>query len=91
MNNDGIADLIWENSNSGKVVAWFMDSNGTTESQVELLDKSKWEIKEITDMDNDGIADLIWQNSNTGHVIVWLMDINGTKKYSLKALKHTKL
>ena len=75
-NGDGMADVIWQNSNTGDVYIWLM--NGTTiTSQVDMgVIGSGWAIRGVGDFNGDGKADVLWQNGISGEVYIWFM--NGT-------------
>ncbi len=75
INHDGQTDLVWQNSSTGALVAWYM--NGTTAIQTVSLAPAAvpagWEIRSVADYDRDGNADLIWQNMTTGELFICYM------------------
>jgi hypothetical protein len=77
-NEDGKADILWQNTSTGQVDIWLM--NGTTiasqGSPATVLPSSGWSIHGVGDFDGAGTSDILWQNSTTGEVYIWLM--NGT-------------
>jgi len=69
-NKDGIADLVFQNSN-GYVKTWELDSTGAkvTERWLTNLGSTDWEIcKDIIDLDNDGDVDILLQNKTNGYL-----------------------
>ena len=86
INNDGKADLIFQNT-AGQVYAWFLDGTGqtvnTTTGAGRLGTKfltsgglGDWRIVATADVNSDGFPDLVFQN-NAGQVVVWTMDGSG--------------
>ncbi|MBL9216481.1 MAG: immunoglobulin domain-containing protein [Opitutaceae bacterium] len=75
-NNDGRADLVWQNTLTGDASVWLM--NGTKRSSSKALGRitADWLLAGAGDFNNDGKGDLLWQNLVTGLAQVWLM--NGT-------------
>jgi FG-GAP-like repeat len=71
-NNDGVADLIWENSTSGQRLIWFM-SNGTPTTSLELPTVgTNWHIAGVGDFLGNGQSDLLWESTDGDHEI-WVM------------------
>ena len=77
-NDDGNADILWQNSTSGEIYIWFMNGS-TIASQAEVSvvsPTSGWSIVGVGDFNGDGSADILWENDMSGQVYIWLM--NGT-------------
>ena len=87
LNNDGITDLIYQNS-IGQIYVWFLDGTGNS---VNLSTGSglvagtgylygaalgDWRLVACADINNDGFTDLIFQN-NIGQIYVWFLDGTG--------------
>jgi hypothetical protein len=77
LNGDRTSDLIWQNTQTGDVAYWLMNSTtmistGTIATNIAL----EWKIVGTADLNFDGKTDLVWQNTVTGDVVVWYM--NGT-------------
>jgi len=81
MNNNGITDLVWQNSSSGSRVIWFMGNDGLTLDSSTALNPSPvntvWKIVAARDVDGDGQADLIYENTVSGERVVWFMEEGG--------------
>jgi FG-GAP-like repeat/Fibronectin type III domain len=73
-NGDGSPDLIWQNSQTGVISAWFMHGAQMTGAKVfgQVAD-TNWKIVGRADLDGDGFPDLIWQNVANGYVSAWYM------------------
>ncbi len=88
VNNDGFADLIFQNS-AGQIYVWFLDGTGNTinfatgaglkpgSKMLYTAGMGDWRIAACTDMNGDGTTDLVFQNS-VGQLFVWLLDGTGT-------------
>ncbi len=73
-NGDGKSDLLWRETQSGAVAAWFL--NGATVTQAPIVAPGvpvTWQIVGVGDLNRDGTADLVWRHSQSGDVAVWLM------------------
>lgn len=87
-NGDGQSDLVWRNSSTGRVIAWFM--SGVTRTGTAPIwpatnpGDADWMPMASADFNGDTKPDLIWRNSSTGRVIVWFMD--GTTRTGTAAL-----
>jgi hypothetical protein len=71
-------DLVWRNTTSGRVVAWYM--NGTTRTGTGVIwpasnpGDALWMPMAAGDFNGDGKPDLVWRHLTAGRVIVWYMD-----------------
>ena len=85
LNNDGIPDLIFQNT-AGQIYVWCLDGTGSTVTgngsgmKVGVSPHflyggalGDWRVVGCTDMNGDGNADLIFQNS-AGQIYVWFLD-----------------
>ena len=87
MNNDGIPDLIFQNS-IGQIYRWLLDGSGNPinfATGTGLKPGSgflyggglgDWRIVAVADINGDGIPDLVFQNS-AGQIYRWLLDGSG--------------
>ncbi|HEY0994973.1 MAG TPA: FG-GAP-like repeat-containing protein [Gemmatimonadaceae bacterium] len=76
MNGDHMADLVWQNTQTGDRGAWLMNHH-TYASYASLYGASvptNWDIAAVIDMTRDGKPDLVWQNTTTGERGLWVMD-----------------
>jgi FG-GAP-like repeat len=81
-NNDGFADLIWEQSVTGQRAIWFM-KNGVLQSTANLPTVSaNWHIAGVGDFLGNGQSDLVWENTSTGERAIWFME-NGSFQSAL--------
>ena len=87
VNGDGIPDLVFQNTGTGQVYAWFLDGSGNTVdfSTGRGLKGSGflyggnlagWQLAGISDVNGDGIPDLVFQNTGSGQVYAFFL--NGT-------------
>ena len=87
VNKDDIPDLIFQNTGSGQLYAWFLDGTGDpinfspmtgVKNTASLYSGSLegWRLAGIADVDHDDIPDLVFQNTATGQVYAWFL--NGT-------------
>ena len=87
MNNDGIPDLIFQNS-AGQIYKWLLDGSGNainfaTGSGLKPGSGflyggglSDWRVVAVADINGDGIPDLVFQNS-AGQIYKWILDGTG--------------
>ncbi len=76
-NQDGQADLVFRNYQTGQNAAWLF--NGTTRTNAEFLrrlNNTDFVLAGLADFDGDGDTDLLWRNTVTGQNALWIM--NGT-------------
>jgi hypothetical protein len=75
-NGDGKFDLLWQNQQTGQLLAWHM--NGAAVVGMRFLTPSsaglEWKLRGSADFNNDGKPDLVFQNMTTGDVYFYLMD-----------------
>jgi glucose/arabinose dehydrogenase len=85
-NGDGKADILWQDTTEGFLLAWFM--NGAAATNAVLLSPpqvpTSWQIVGGGDLNRDKKPDLVWQDAATGLLAGWYMD--GTTETSAEAL-----
>ncbi len=78
-NGDGHPDILWENTQTGQLLVWYM--NGTTVTQhgpiFAAVPNTAWRVAGTADYNSDGHPDLLWENGQTGQVLLWLMGGSG--------------
>jgi FG-GAP-like repeat len=73
-NTDGHTDLIWENTESGRRVIWFMQGSVWPGSYADLGIVSRdWRIAGVGDFNGDGSQDVLWQNESSAASVIWFM------------------
>jgi ELWxxDGT repeat protein len=76
LNKDGVADIIWRNSNGTNAV-WLLNSSGglvVPSFAIDPLVDSNWEIKGLADFNADGNQDLLWYHKTNGAVVAWYLN-----------------
>jgi uncharacterized repeat protein (TIGR01451 family) len=76
-NSSGQADIIFQNTTSGRVVSWFMNAQnrvgGGATSPIEFSVPG-YKVVGSADFNDDGQNDLLWRNPADGAIRVWLMN-----------------
>jgi Fibronectin type III domain/FG-GAP-like repeat/FG-GAP repeat len=83
-NNDGKADLIWENTSSGACVIWTLN-NGVVVSNATIALPTLapgWQIAAVGDFLGNGQSDLVLENTTDGSHCIWVMN-NGIYVYTI--------
>lgn len=76
-NDDGFADVLWQDTVSGESVAWLMDGPATI-AELPLDDpgvpeeSSQWNLVAVRELDGDHEPDPVWRHASTGEVRVEL-------------------
>ena len=79
LNFDGIADVVWQNTDNGATAVWLMDTVGQRQNAAfPGAVSGEWVIRGLGDIDGNGSADLVWRNSVNGATAVWLMEPSST-------------
>jgi hypothetical protein len=72
---DGRADLLWQNSSTGELAAWFMRGTtvvGTARLSIGVMRDANWRIVGAQDVSGDGRADILWQHAS-GSLATWFL------------------
>lgn len=85
-NSDGIDDLFWYDTQTGKIDIALLDGAGnyrTTQALAKVCGPNdgcsqNWKPAGLADVNGDGNGDLLWENTLTGEVSAWLL--NGTNR-----------
>ncbi|MBV9977279.1 MAG: FG-GAP repeat protein, partial [Hyphomicrobiales bacterium] len=89
-NGDGMADILWRNSN-GTLSDWTMNGSQVTSEQnvtfqgAPATPDASWQIAEIGDFNGDGKSDILWRNTN-GALSDWTM--NGSQVVSEQSVTY---
>jgi hypothetical protein len=79
--DDGYADLIWEESTTGQRLIWLMNKGvPTTSVNLPTVDPS-WHIAGVGDFLGNGQSDLVWERTDGEHLI-WILDA-GVPQYAI--------
>ncbi len=68
--SSGKADVLWQNTSTGEMLAWITGGGGLYLGTVPL--NAGWTLAGIGDFTGDGKADLVWQNTSSGEVLAWI-------------------
>jgi hypothetical protein len=82
--NNGSADLLWENSDTGERLIWLMDKGQPTVSRNLPTVAPNWHIAGVGDFLGNGQSDLVWESTNGDHLI-WIMQA-GAPQFALNLL-----
>ncbi|HVU16338.1 MAG TPA: FG-GAP-like repeat-containing protein [Candidatus Didemnitutus sp.] len=75
-NQDGSADILWENTSTGDRSFWIMNHLSIGSFVYLAGIATEWHIVGSGDFDGDGKTDLVWEDTVTGDRTIWYM--NGT-------------
>jgi hypothetical protein len=78
-NGDGNFDLLWWNRNSGVLLSWYLNENGTYIGEGRLasgapLESQGWQPITASASGVDGESSIFWQNRSSGETLFWQMD-----------------
>lgn len=77
LNGDGYSDLVWRNSATGDLFAWWMQGMQAMDwgpLSISRIADPTWNIAAVGDLNGDGKSDLVWQNDVSGQLVAWFMD-----------------
>ncbi len=79
LNDDGIGDILLQDSNSTYVGAWLMSASGQVVSFVLVYaaDAGGWKVVGTADLNADGVADILLQDSRSTYVGGWILTGTG--------------
>ncbi|MBV9828382.1 MAG: VCBS repeat-containing protein [Alphaproteobacteria bacterium] len=84
LNGDGMADLVFQNSNTNQLYLWEMKGPATIGGGPLGTPAAGWNVVGVDDFNGDGKADLLFQNSSTNQVYLW--EMNGTSTLAADAI-----
>jgi len=83
-NRDGQTDLLFQNTNSGVLVLWYMNGVQYVGGEaVSAVPQAGFHVEAIADFDGDGRPDVVLRDSN-GNIVIWHLD--GAYVYSTEQL-----
>ena len=79
-NGDGRDDVLWRNENSGDVVQWLGQLDGTFAANPSMSEwvHTDWRIAGTGDFNGDGRDDVIWRHEFSGEMVQWLGQADGS-------------
>jgi len=83
IDGDGQQDIVWRNSATGQITAWFL--NGGNFGRwifLPTVQAPDWTIRTLQDFDGDGNADLLWHNTVTGQNVIWFLNGTGVVRWA---------
>ena len=72
LDNNGEPELLWRNSTSGLIVAWFFSGRRVV-FQSAYSAGLNWKIAGMGDMNGDGLPELEFVDPATGWMVIWFM------------------
>jgi hypothetical protein len=73
LNGDGTADILWRDTSTGELTAWFMQNGQHVGAASYGIHGLQWRVQGIGDLNGDGTADILWRDTSTGEVTAWFM------------------
>jgi len=71
---DGHNDLLFQNSATGSLVAWYMHGLALQGGMsIGSLPEPGWKVVATDDFNDDGSPDLVFQNTTTKKIVIWFM------------------
>jgi hypothetical protein len=76
MNNDGQADILFENVSTGKLYVWYMHADTLIAGGYLNPDNPGigWYGAGLADINGDGRPEILFQNASTGQMAYWMMN-----------------
>lgn len=80
-NGDGKGELVWRNTETGRVLMWKVFNEKVSGIQLVLGAQVQpgWRIVGTGDFNSDGQADLAWRNDDNGKAVIWAMRGHGVR------------
>ncbi|MDC3954998.1 FG-GAP repeat domain-containing protein [Polyangium jinanense] len=75
-NQDGMADVLWINTNRNRFAIWLMNGASVLAPGPEILGPAgdDWTLASVSDFNFDGRADVVFHQAKTNLFSVWLMN-----------------
>lgn len=73
---DGDGDLLWRNSDTGRLLVWRMDGRRIEGFRTLPSAASSWAFAASAEKEGtaDGTHDLLWHNADDGRMVLWIMN-----------------
>ena len=79
-NADGISDILFRHTTTGKNLIYFQNADGSRASFAYSASISNaWDIAGVADFNNDGIADILFRNTATGQNLIFFQNADGSR------------
>ncbi len=73
-NGDGMVDILWRNTRSGRNLVWHLRTVTFIDSlELPTLADTSWVVGSAGDFNCDGEADIVWRHRVTGENRAWLL------------------
>jgi len=87
-NGDGIADILIQNSSTGRVKAWLNTATGVQSQFLKKADSNVL-IKDVGDFNGDGVSDILVEDTDTRRIKIWFNSDSGTTSQYIKTRSNT--
>ncbi|MFN7171837.1 MAG: hypothetical protein ACK4P3_03505 [Fimbriimonadaceae bacterium] len=78
VNDNDVSDIVWYNTATRQVAAWYRNMDGTIFStQLIAEGPDGWVLRAAKNVNTTAGVELFWQNSTTGAIVFWTVDTNG--------------
>jgi hypothetical protein len=75
LNGDAKPDLLWQNTQTGDVHAWFLSGGAVFGGgPVGRSADPNWQVRGLADFSGDAKTDVIWHNQVSGDLYVWCLE-----------------
>ncbi len=71
---DGDGDLLWRNTDTGRLLVWLLDGRKLVGFRSLPFAKSPWQFAAAAEHADSDDHDLLWRNADDGRLVLWLMD-----------------
>jgi hypothetical protein len=70
---DGYPDILWQNTSTGEIVIWYMNSTTIKGAAVVMNIAPVWHVAGTADFNQDGHPDILFRNAQTGALNILYM------------------
>ena len=75
LDGNSTTDILWRDTTTGAVAAWFMIGLNVSRSVVLATIPPDWVIGGVGDLDDNGTEDVLWRHPSSGTVAAWYMTL----------------